>query len=276
MRHHSRILVLVVAIWFSAVAGGPSSDETLICGLVLHEMLHIAGSNDEPRHFVACQPFMNGRSRPHSYRFPREHGINEYFTTILPRLQQGENIVLGIQGGRIYESTLEILENATIEVVEDVHPNERRLEELTTQSTRQLKALVIRILALDAEPTLTAEDLQYLLWDAPVSLRSQLSACSFGKLSVEPTEYGVIDVPVSLVAQKSDYIDLINTAYDSSLDVINADVSDIREVADLVMFVVPPGTGDWVAFGAIPGQQSVFNNEWAGYLGATAHEIGHK
>lgn len=157
--------------------------------------------------------------------------------------------------------------------------NQRR-RSLTTSSrvVGDYTLLVVRVSTSDAEPTYSAEDLFELTFDAPVSLKSQLEACSFHQFRLAPNSYGVMDVTLdNITAHGTNYPVLVEAAYDQALELVNERVDDLRELADFVMFVLPSGTnGDWRAFAAIPGKQSVFNNEWAGFIGATAHELGHK
>lgn len=151
----------------------------------------------------------------------------------------------------------------------------RRMQE-TTRTTGVFYVMVLRIVALDSEPTVSAEDLYNLTFVDDISLKQQLFRCSFGQLDVQP-KYGVLDVPVALTAVGRDRGEIIQEAYRVAPTLVQENVPDVRFIVDAVMLVVPPGTGDsaWAAFGTVRGQQSVYNDVWASYVGAAIHEVSH-
>ncbi|GAX21656.1 hypothetical protein FisN_29Hh094 [Fistulifera solaris] len=143
-----------------------------------------------------------------------------------------------------------------------------------TSGTYQI--LLLRIIALDSEPDLSSEQLYNLTFVDDASLRGQMEQCSFGKLQIVPTEYGVLDVRVQKNATNTQHTLLVEEAYQVAKTLVKEDVDTILDLVDGVMVVVPPGTlGGWTAFGSFNGKHTSYNNLWAGYLGATMHEIGH-
>jgi len=155
-----------------------------------------------------------------------------------------------------------------------------------TRTSGTLAALMIRVSTTDSEPFFTAEQLYSLTFVEEVSLKRQMEACSHEKLRIEPTEFGVLDVtlPEGTVAAGVPYYRLTNQAYDAAKEKVrrtakerrNQNIDSIKEMADLIMIVLPPGTkGDWAAYASVGGTESVYNDKWGAKVSATCHEIGH-
>ena len=53
------------------------------------------------------------------------------------------------------------------------------------------------------------------------------------------------------------------------------DVSKPNQLADLVMYCLPPGTFSGVAYAYIDSWNSIYNDEWCSKLSAQMHEVGH-
>jgi len=184
----------------------------------------------------------------------------------------GLDLFITIEGGTLSEDSVIVPEGYHVQptpMPNNVRNRPQRHRRLSRpDSEGDLTAIVLRIIAQDGEPDISAEKLYELTFESDVSLKEQMKRCSFGKLRIEPTRWGgVVDVHVNSTADGNSRRALVNSAY--------ASFDDVRSMADFIMFVLPPGTGDWGAFAATPGQQSVFHNEWGGFIGATAHEIGH-
>jgi len=74
-----------------------------------------------------------------------------------------------------------------------------------------------------------------------------------------------LDVPIQSNIQGLTNMEVMNLAESYVNDVILASdtqVDSIRDWADFLMFIIPPGTGAWAAFATVSGKQSVFNNRW--------------
>jgi hypothetical protein len=132
-----------------------------------------------------------------------------------------------------------------------------------TATTGTLKLLILRIETQDAQPDPTSSDIYHYTFESEVSLASQLLDCSLGQLHIVPAgdSYGVLDVKVNAAASGNTYKNLVNLGYASALSEIqsrgNPSLEDIRDLADLIMVVLPPGTGNWKGFASVGGQQSV-------------------
>jgi hypothetical protein len=136
--------------------------------------------------------------------------------------------------------------------------------------------LVLRISTIDSEPSFSASELHGLLFNNSVpSLRSQYYWCSFAKLQLDSTEYGVMEVSLSsLKAAGSTSTDLMLAAYSAANNLLG--VSKLENEFDHVMFCLPPGTiGNWAAAAPVHHWRSVYNDKWCGYITGYMHEMGH-
>ena len=179
-------------------------------------------------------------------------------------LLRGEELLLSIDGGYLHGDRVLYGNSSALKLIE--HPfGSRALQKRKLSAPPlegDLSVIILRITATDAEPTDSAETLYNLTFLSEVSLRSQLYKCSAGKVRLAPTEYGVMEVAVNVSATGNSQYTIINAAYQSALHLIPTGVQDIRSLADFVMLVLPPGTGNWAAFGAIPGQQTAYNDKY--------------
>ena len=161
----------------------------------------------------------------------------------------------------------------------ETHTEKRRLS--TKPATEGvLKALVVRLIDNGNEPTLSLNQLASDVFQDEVSLKSQTSRCSYGKLKIEPfvgatpsntqVHKGVVNVHIDYDENGS--IGLDQTAMTAAKEQLG-DLNDPR--FDLVMFCFPPETGNFLAFAYPNSKYSFFNNEWCGYVSAQMHEVGH-
>ena len=110
-----------------------------------------------------------------------------------------------------------------------------------------------------------------------VSLRNQYSACSSGKLHVEPSSLGAIDVRVNQYSSQSNNKQAVNEATTAALVQVNSQTgqsyTSLLDYADMVLFVTPE-LGDFLAYASVGGGQSVYNDKWGGFVASQMHETG--
>lgn len=137
----------------------------------------------------------------------------------------------------------------------------RQLAKSRPKSTGSFQAVMIRIIANDAEPTFSAEQLyNYLFSTTELSAKSQLEACSGGALTIKQDDNP--DLRVMEVKIDTDVEGKTNKALMNMAEVaINQQYKDtllngksIRDYTNALMFVVPPGTGSWAAFATVSGK----------------------
>ena len=154
-----------------------------------------------------------------------------------------------------------------------ITPSHRQLRR--PQSTGRLKTLMIRVSTNDSTPTFTASELKDFLFDSPVANpKRQLELCSFGQLTLEEFDQddgdgggGVLDVslPNTTVvgAKPNELVNLAEAAANayysnralSNQTTTEGAITNVRASTDLLLFVLPPGTGDWAAYATVNGKQ---------------------
>ena len=184
----------------------------------------------------------------------------------------GGNLFVSVSGAQIIDGSVVRHEDNPITLVPAPEYFEARRRRLHVTDTRSV--LVLRISANDTAPYFSAEEIYgFIFNETQPTLKSQYGNLSFGKLNFVPTEFGVIDVSVNLMAKGSSSA----TIRDAAIMAVTSQygVSSVTSLADHVMFCIPPGTGSWAGSSPINSWRSVLNNKWCGYLSGIMHEMGH-
>lgn len=155
--------------------------------------------------------------------------------------------------------------------------NNRRM----SQTTGTLRTLVIRLVDRNGRaPTDSASDMVDKVFADDINLKTQMTACSYGKLNIEAfhgntpnnvyINNGVVDVNFDY-----DMNDGGNGNDQLAMAAANAQLGSLDDpMFDLVMFCFPAG-GDFIAFAYPNSKYSFYSNEWCGFVGAQMHEVGH-
>ncbi len=140
--------------------------------------------------------------------------------------------------------------------------------------------LVVHVTANDYSTTADPNALSDAVFGTAVdvvNLSSQFTACSFGQLTFVPTEGnhindGVVQLTIDMNVEGVSR----GTVRNAVLDAGNALFGSLFDQADHVMFALPPNTdGGWIAYATVNGKSSVYNDDWATFVSAQMHEIGH-
>jgi len=146
-----------------------------------------------------------------------------------------------------------------------------------------LNTLVVRVNTQDRSPP-SASQLSSDIFKDDYCLKSQYGKCSYDKLQVMEYESGsiagvltaadgVIDIEVPATSQGSsrEYIqDLANQAVRQLFN-----TNDPGSIFDLVLFCMPPGLPDYIAYAYIGRWDSYYNDEWSLKASSQIHEVGH-
>jgi len=161
--------------------------------------------------------------------------------------------------------------------------------------TGTLTALVIRVIDSNGvEPEPSIAQLENDVFQDDVSLQTQYEKCSYGKLQMQPfsgktktgieINGGVVDVKIDnfeITATNNNRGALQQAAFDAAkvqlgdLEEKVSDDDDAKDIYDLVLFCMPPGTGNWLAYAFINHKYSFYNNLWCSSVSAQMHEVGH-
>jgi len=276
---------LVSDVTPSSSSTSSSTASPLLCHVILYD---ITLGKGDTSNFYLCTPIIDQVLAETNYRIQLP---TEYANLVV---QQGSQ-VMELQDAIIDAdkttivsfSSCELASEQVVQALQQRHPHtahhsrrhrdrDRHDRHLATAAKGSLTLLAILITDSQGKsPIYTPEDLYSLLFVGDGSVKSQYYACSFGQLSLEPTSLGVIRVPVdvSLVNDKDDPQILVNAAAVAALQYLPAGTAVLEDYADLTMFVTP-SHADWVAYAAVGGTRSVFNDSFGGYLAAVMHEIG--
>ena len=245
-------------------------DGPAIYRLGVNQVLNEDGSHEE---FFSCTRLVDDNFEEGTYTIQLS---DETPGVDLDLLRRGQEVFLEIDGGLVTQNQIILTPDTRIQVSHS-RPGKRRLAPVT--STGSFSPIIIRISTEDATPAFSASTLYSYLFDANLlSVKNQLEKCSANALTIHPDPlFGVIDVQLSTTAVGKTAMAITNLAEAK----VNTDYSavlngqSIRNYADALLFVVPPGTGSWAAFATVSGKVSTYNDKWGGYLGALMHEISH-
>jgi len=177
--------------------------------------------------------------------------------------------------------------------------NERqRNRELANPFKGYKSILAVRIIAADGETTIDETLLSNSIYGNdvdPVTLVSQIKACSHGKLNLIKASdrvgrsdvsgdvkisNGVVTVHLPLVSINEGHATMRN-AVTRELNHI-FDVTHPNELADYLFYCLPPGTtiysrlgGSGIAYAYFNSWLSVFNDKWSTSVSLQMHELGH-
>lgn len=157
----------------------------------------------------------------------------------------------------------------------------RRLQSGVTN----LKVLMVRVVLDDAATTATQSELSDSAFgngNDPVTLKSQYAACSYDKMIFDKADdrsgtsinisNGVVEVTLPGYSS-SDGDSAVNAAIGTVLGDEFGDAP--QNLADHVMYCLPPGTMSGIAYAYINSWLSVYSDDWCIYLSTQMHEVGH-
>eukprot|EP00536_Pseudo-nitzschia_multiseries_P014124 jgi/Psemu1/37652/gm1.37652_g len=165
----------------------------------------------------------------------------------------------------------------------------RRLEAPPSMGT--LRALVIRVVdRRGTAPDAGIDQLRDDVFEDQTCLKTQFEACSYGKLSIVPGRLGLVASAVGGGPEIHDGVAQVSVDYDVSAS--TATKEGLQQAAleasflqfgnlyespyfDLILYCMPPGTGDWVAYAFVNHKFSFYNNKWCSSVSSQLHEVGH-
>lgn len=181
-----------------------------------------------------------------------------------------------------------IPDDAFVEIINYDTSRERSI--LTRKNRRNLaaktgvlNAIVIRVIDKNnVAPNPSIAQLYNDIFDDEVCLRSQINKCSYGKLRIEPfrattnghtVQNGIVDVKIDFDTSASDNK---GDLQQSAMDAASAKLGDLNNNKfGLVMFCMPPGTGNWLAYAFSNHKYTFYNNNWCTSVTVQVHEVGH-
>eukprot|EP00980_Cylindrotheca_fusiformis_P016027 scaffold4715_cov115-Cylindrotheca_fusiformis.AAC.11 len=165
--------------------------------------------------------------------------------------------------------------------IDNSESHNRRHLAVTTGTKR---VLVVRVIATDSTTTATESELASDIFgdDGDIlNMKSQYYDCSFGKLQMEKTDdrvgattniqNGVVTISPG-VATDGGELAMVNAI--SSMLAIEFS-TPASNLADHIMYCLPPGTFYGLAYAYMNGFRSVYNDIWCSSPSVQMHELGH-
>jgi len=161
---------------------------------------------------------------------------------------------------------------------------QRYRRRLARPSTGELLTLVVRVSTRDSAPP-SSSDLSTDVFNDEYCLKSQYNRCSFGQLQIREylpgeesqintTAPGVIDILLQDTDANGNTKEAIQELANAQLRNILG-VSDPGSIFDLVLFCMPPGMGEWLAYAYLGRWDSYYNNDMCQSVSQQMHEVGH-
>lgn len=144
-------------------------------------------------------------------------------------------------------------------------------------TTGTLSTLVVRVVAPNTPEDGEVASVEQLVDDVftdSVSLKTQYAGCSKDQLIIEPANEGdgtgIVTINID-VSPGSGSTALQSAAAAEATNVYG----NLASNYDLVMFCLPGGSGNWIAYAYLNSYLSVYNNFWCQRVSAQVHEVGH-
>ena len=177
-------------------------------------------------------------------------------------------------------ASVEVHELSKDEINDRRGQRQRRHRNLATPSGR-LRTLVVRVIAKDGtEPTASIQKMRADVFEDKLCLKSQYDACSHGQLKIEPYQGktqtgrsisgGVVDVKIN-----SNPVNGNKQTFETNAKAKAAELYGDLTQFDLILFCIPPGTGDWLAYAYVNRLDSYYNDNWCSSISTQVHEVGH-
>eukprot|EP00977_Amphora_coffeiformis_P024574 scaffold16330_cov172-Amphora_coffeaeformis.AAC.8 len=189
-----------------------------------------------------------------------------------------------IRMGQLYmsitEATLDTQNNVidtqptSVFTVLDEPPQEhRRHLKAYTDALGTRRYAIVRVSTSDASPFFTAQQLRSRFTDPLAGMQAQYAACSMNQLQWQLDNVYEVRVASSVQNYVNKAANLRNEAADQLKTQLG--LNSISDLADNIMFCIPPGTGGWIANAGTGHWQSQFNDKWCLSLTSVMHELGH-
>jgi aspartate carbamoyltransferase regulatory subunit len=165
--------------------------------------------------------------------------------------------------------------------IEDTGIRKRRHLAVTTGVKT---VLVVRVSATDSTTSSSEAQLASDIFGDngdQINLKSQYNDCSFGKIEMTKAadrdgastniRNGVVTISPSVSTSVGDQ-SMVNTISAKLAEEFSTAASNL---ADHVMYCLPPGTFEGLAYAYLNGFRSVYNDSWCSSISVQVHEMGH-
>lgn len=226
--------------------------------------------DEPPSYFMTCNLVDNdGSVGDHLYTL---NGLSDHLANYHERIRGNEPLFVSISEATTTSTSIQVDDLNAVQVVE----SPLNYTHVGVNSVGNKTALVVRVSVGDSMPNQTVDELYEYIFSSGLSLSNQMNACSFGALSIRPTEYGVMDIQLASEFYLQDSLSVLNEATVQVLSRVQEKVASIEDLADFLVFVLPPGANRaWKSWATFKGKMLVFNDAWGSKISALSHAVGH-
>lgn len=264
--------VFLVLLWLTAfsqwAAVSHASHEALICRLTVEDTLYHDPTTDRwyGEEQIVCDAL---------------HDDNLYSIDLPPSLLLHENALKnGDVWVRITDAHLNLAQEevrltptSTFTVIPDPSPDgRRRLRKAYSDAFGVRTYAVVIVSTTDSTPTVTAQQIQSRFTNSAVGLEATYRDCSANQLDWQLKGVYTLRLPKSLADYGKQAGQIRNAAVEQLMR--EQGLESAEDLANNILFCLPPGTGSWIANAGTGHWRSQFNDAWCISLTAVVHEIG--
>ena len=216
---------------------------------------------------TVCIPIINEIEDPETYAIQLPDHIER---TYKREIRRGKLHLL-IMGAKIVGNAIVTAPTSTFSVIQEYHDSRGR--KLQEQADRYTKAMgkkryaIVRISTTDSTPSIALDAMVKRFAHFTDGMEAQYRDCSHNQLMFHLTGAYDVNLPGSMDTYDANPRNLRDGAMDKIIRDYNISTFP-DDVADYVLFVIPPGTGTWVANAATGHFRSQYNDAWGISLSA--------
>eukprot|EP00977_Amphora_coffeiformis_P024573 scaffold16330_cov172-Amphora_coffeaeformis.AAC.7 len=289
-------LVITMALWLDTQQSTAQAQQqeqqqqersTLTCRITTQDTLYEVAGRVQGQHEIVCAPhhhhfsFHDGRPRR-----PEDNLYSVLLPSWLLSQVEAETTTTTGHNALFVNITDATLDDATEQVILSADSQFTIVREPeTSRRRRRLKrkeyhdALGIRTYAIilvstaDATPSFTADQMRARFTNPQVGMEAQYKACSANKLTWQLQGVHQVKLRERLDDFESSASPIRNAATEKFLE--RTGLESMEDLADNVLYCLPPGTGGWIANAGTKFWRSQYNDKWCISLTAVIHEVGH-
>ena len=219
----------------------------------------------------ACVPVVDGRELDDLIPISLPSNFEQTHSN---HLKEGW-LLVNVTNAAIGDGDISTSDSTEFSVIDNAPGALRHLQERQLRTTGRLSIAIIRIISRDGvEPTAKESDFNAIMNGNQVNLRTQMEKCSIGQFRLTKAKRFVINVRVDeRMSELKRGAVAVAAASKKLLSQFN--IGQVSDLADRVLFCVPPGTGNWAASAGMNHWKAQFNDGFCTSLSATMHELGH-
>ena len=247
-----------------------ANNNAVVCRVTHENTLWPDGNQLNRERIYLCSPIVNGQMLSIDTAIALPPAIAKDYHEELAR----GILIVAISGAILNESGAMILGfSPSYHVENDSSYNHHRQRHLL-EPTGTRTVTIVRISTQSQEHSDSLAHIQETIFGGVTSFVTQMEDCSHGKLKIEQSEHGIIDLvlPQSNADYDNDSTKLVAAAQEY---LVREGYGPGAELSDVSIFCLPEGFGSWAARAPMNHWRITMNHGWCLSLSAAMHEHGH-